>query len=199
MGFMKRSNRTVPLILNEDVEGVGFKDELVQVKAGFARNFLLPKNVGVLATPALQKDREAQIAKATARREKEVEDRQEVAKTLAAEPVVVSLKVGPGGRVFGSITATEFVKQVKEQRKVTLETKQLHGLPIHGLGAHTVSAKLGLGVVALIPVKVNGEAVKGEKSDKADKAKAKKTETAKADSEPETEATTETPEPTPTA
>ena len=160
MGFMKRSNRQVPLILNEDVDGVGFKDELVQVKAGFARNFLLPKNLGVLATSKLQQEREAQIAKATARREQEVADRQEVAKALAAEPVVVTLKIGPGGRVFGSVTAAEFVKQVKAQRKVVLIAKQLHGLPVHGLGAHTVSAKLGLGVVALIPLRVNGEAAK---------------------------------------
>lgn len=193
MDFMKRSNRQVPLILNEDVEGVGFKDELVQVKAGFARNFLLPRSVAVPATAALRKDRETQIAQATARREQEVAERQEVAKTLAAEPVIATLKVGPGGRIFGSVTATEFIKLVKAQHKVSLETKQLHGLPIHGLGAHTVSAKLGLGVVALMPVRVNGEPVKAEKTAKP---KAEKAE--QAEDQPAATAT-ETPEPTPTA
>ncbi len=89
--------------------------------------------------------------------------------------------------MFGSVTAAEFTKLVKDQRKVALETKQLHGLPIHGLGAHTVSAKLGLGVVALIQVKVNGEPVKAEKAEKKPAAK------------PKAEAPTETPEPTPTA
>jgi large subunit ribosomal protein L9 len=158
MEFMKRSNRQVPLILNEDVAGVGFAGELVRVRAGYARNFLLPQNAAVVATPQLEKDREQEIAKATARREQEVADRKELARTLAAEPVVVTLKTGPGGRVFGSVTATEFAKQVKEQRKAVIEAKQLHGLPLHGLGSHTVSAKLGLGVVALIPVRVNGEA-----------------------------------------
>ncbi len=157
MEFMKRSNRQVPLILNEDVEGVGFKGELVRVKAGYARNFLLPKNVAVVATPKLEKEREREIATATARREQEVADRQELAKTLAAEPVVLTLKVGPGGRVFGSVTAAEFAKQVKAQRQVEVDPKQLHGLPLHGLGTHTVSAKLGLGVVASIPVRVNGQ------------------------------------------
>ena len=161
---MKRSNRTVPLILNEDVDSVGFKGELVQVKAGFARNFLLPKRLAVLATPQLAKEREQEIATATARREKEVADRQAVAKTLAAEPLVLKLKVGPGGRVFGSVTATEFAKQVKVQHTVEVEAKQFHGLPLHGLGSHTVSAKLGLGVVALIPVRIDGAPVKAEKT-----------------------------------
>lgn len=154
---MKRSTRQVSVILNEDVEGVGFAGELVTVRAGFARNRLLAGGLASVATPKLQAERKAEIAKADARREKEVADRQKIAEALEAEPLALILKVGPNGRVFGSITAAEFTKQVKAQRKVELDPKKLHGVPIAGLGSHTVSAKLGLGVVAQIAVQVTGE------------------------------------------
>lgn len=154
---MKRSHRQVSVILNEDIEGVGFTGELVSVRPGFARNRLLAGGLATVATPKLQAERQAEIAKAEARREKEVADRQQVAESLAAEPLALTLKVGPNGRVFGSITAAEFAKQVKAQRKIDVDPKKLHGVPIAGLGSHTVSAKLGLGVVAQVAVTVTGE------------------------------------------
>ncbi|MSU76259.1 50S ribosomal protein L9 [Patescibacteria group bacterium] len=163
---MKRSHRQVSLILNEDVEGVGFAGALVTVRAGYARNNLLPKSLAVVATPQLQAERQTEITKAEARREKEVAERQAVAESLAAEPLAVKLKVGPSGRVFGSVTPTEFVKQVKTQRKVDLDPKKLHGLPVAGLGSHTVSAKLGLGVVAQITLQVTGEKALAAKTEK---------------------------------
>src|SRR5262245_19492995 len=118
MGFMKRSQRQVSVILNEDVDAVGFAGELVTTKPGHARNFLIPRKLGTVATPGLIKKREADIAKATKRREEEVAAREKVAGALGAELLALTLKVGPGGRVFGSITATDFAKAVKEQRKV---------------------------------------------------------------------------------
>jgi large subunit ribosomal protein L9 len=157
---MKRANRQVPVILNEDIDGIGFAGELVMTRPGFARNFLLPRQLALVATPKLQKEREREIGQATERREKEVAERQQTAERLAEETIRLTLKVGPGGRVFGSVTASDVAKAVQEQRKVAVDPKQLHGVPLAALGSATVSAKLGLGVTAQIPVQVAGEPVK---------------------------------------
>lgn len=163
---MKRANRHVAVILEADVEGTGFTGELLQVKPGFARNYLLPKQLAIVATPKLQAERQKQIAAAVAKREAEVTACQELAAQLEAEPVTLKLKVGPDGQVFGSLSATETVKAVKAQRKLSVETKQLSGFPVKRLGIQTVSAKLGLGVTAQITLQVDPERIKDD--DKSD-------------------------------
>lgn len=152
------------MILNADVEGVGFAGELVTVKAGFARNFLLLKQQADVATPAMVKQREADIAKAEKRRTDEVAKLQETADKLSATPVKLSLKVGPDNRTFGSVTATEVAKQAAEQLKADLSAQQLSGLPLKALGRHTVSAKLGLGVVAQLQLDIKAESAKAPKA-----------------------------------
>lgn len=167
---MRRSHRQLPVILRDDLEGIGFAGELVRVRAGFARNFLLAKGLAAVATPERIAEREKDIAKAEERRRKETAAREELAAALAETPVELQLKTGPGGQVFGSVTAAEFAKAVKEQRKLDVDPKQLGGLPLSALGPGQVSAKLGLGVTAQVPV-----VVKGVKAAKAP-AKAKESE-----------------------
>lgn len=154
---MKRAHRTVSVILEADVDGTGFTGELLTVKPGFARNYLLPKRLAVVATPKLAGEREKQIAAATAKREQEIAARQELADQLGAESVKLSLKVGAAGQVFGSLTASDVAGAIKDQRKLTVDPKQLSGLPTKRLGDQTVSAKLGLGVSALIHLDVEPE------------------------------------------
>lgn len=154
---MKRSNRHLPVILNEDVDGLGFAGELANVKSGYARNFLLPTKLAVLATPKLIADRKADITKATARRESEVTRLKELAEQLGAEPVKLKLKVGPAGQVFGSVAVADLTKAVKDQRKLELSAKHVTGLPLKTIGSATVSAKLGLGVLAEIHIQIAGE------------------------------------------
>lgn len=172
MGFMKRSHRHVDVILNEDVEGIGFAGELLSVKAGFARNFLLATGKADVATPERQAKRQADMVKATARRESEVAQRQKVADKLNAAPVHLSLKTGPGNQVFGSITAADVAKQLKTEHKIELDAKQLHGLPLKQLGRSMVSAKLGLGVVGQVTLEIAGEAAKKTTKTTTQKAKA---------------------------
>lgn len=162
---MRKSKQQVAVILNADLPDVGFAGELLVVRPGFARNFLLPNRHAELATPGKRKQRETEIAKAEARRQSEVTDRQGLATDLGAEPLKLTLKVGPDGQAFGSITATEVAKQLKAQRKLEVAAKQLSGLPTSQLGRQTVSAKLGLGVSAQIPLEITPERVKSEKAE----------------------------------
>jgi large subunit ribosomal protein L9 len=160
---MKRSNRQVSVILNADVDGLGFSGELVTVKAGYARNFLLAGRQGDVATPELLKKREKEIANAQTKREEEVAKLQGAVQALSTEPVKLKLKVGTDNQVFGSITAAELAKAVKTQLKQTVEPRQLVGLPIKALGRHTVSVKLGLGVTGSLELDISPEPVKAPK------------------------------------
>src|SRR4051812_31857013 len=133
---MKRSNRQVTVILNADVTGVGFAGELVTVRAGFARNFLLRGGQAEVATPEKRKARETEIAKAEARRTDEVTKLEELAAKISAEPLHLSLKVGPNHQVFGSITAKDVAAQVKARFSEEVPPQQLPGLPLKALGRH---------------------------------------------------------------
>lgn len=157
---MKSSKQQVAVILREDVEHLGFSGELVKVKPGYARNLLLPRKLAELATPALIKQRTSTIAKAEKRRQTEIAERQELASKIAAVPIKLTLKVGPGGQVFGAVTAAEVVKALATQRSVTVTTRQLNGLPLKHLGRQEVSVKLGLGVVAQATLAIAGQAAK---------------------------------------
>lgn len=161
---MKRSHRHVAVILNEDVEGTGFAGQLVNARAGYARNFLLMDGRADVATPDRVKQRESEIAKAEGRRQAEISRLQEVAQAIESESLKMTLKTGPNNRVFGSVTANDVVKTLKE-RKVELATAQLHGLPIKRLGDSPVSVKLGLGVSAILNVNVSGQRQSSDESD----------------------------------
>lgn len=188
---MKRSHRQVAVILNADVVDVGFAGELLTVKTGFARNFLLAKDFAELATPQRVKQREAELGKAAERRQTEVAKLEELAATIAAEPIKLSLNTGPGGRVFGSLTAADITEAVKKQRKITLDPKQLTGaLPIKMVGATSVSAKLGVGVTAEVPLEIAGKPVKKSGDDDGETAGFAKDDKGEA---PETPKETESP------
>ena len=163
---MKRSNRSLAVILNEDVEDLGFAGELVDVKPGFARNFLLPGGKAVVATAKAKEQRAKEIAAGEEKRQAEITARQELAGKIEEATVQLSLKVGPGHQIFGSITAREVAKALKDQHELTVDAKQLAGLPVKALGSQTASAKLGLGVTAIVHLQVSGEATKAEPSDK---------------------------------
>ncbi len=165
MERMKRANRHVSVILEKDVDGTGFAGELLNVKPGFARNFLLPNQLAAVATPKLKADRDKAIAAAAKKREDEITARNELADKLSAEPVKLSLKTGPDGQVFGSISARDVAAAVKSQLKLEVDAKHLSGLPVKQLGSQTVSAKLGLGVTALVHLHVEGEQAKTDDSD----------------------------------
>jgi large subunit ribosomal protein L9 len=163
---MKRSHRQVSVILNQDVEGLGFAGELLTVKAGYARHFLLAAGLADLATPERQAKRAAETAKAAAKREAEVAKLQATATALTDQPLALTLKIGPDGRVFGSITAAAVVKALKAERDLAVTTHQLSGLPLKALGTQTVSVKLGLGVIAALTIKLTGERTEPEAAPK---------------------------------
>lgn len=143
------------VILLEDVKSLGKKGEIVNVSDGYARNMLLPKKLGVEATPKnmndlkLQKKHEEKVAKEI------LDAAKELAVKVEAGEVVVSIKTGEGGKVFGSVSAKEIAEAAKKQLSLDLDKKkiQLEG-PIRELGVREVAVKLHPQVTAKLKVKV---------------------------------------------
>ena len=143
------------VILLEDVKSVGKKGDLVELKEGYARNFIIPKKLGVEATEAnrntlkLQKQNEERLAK----------EQLEAAKALAAEleqmTVNVEIKGGEGGRTFGSVSSKEIAKAVADQYGKEIDRKKIQlNEAIKTAGTHEVSVKLHPKVSACLKVHV---------------------------------------------
>lgn len=143
------------VILLQDVKTLGKKDQIVEVNDGYARNYIFAKKLGIEATPAnlnnlkLQKNNEAKIAK------ENLEHAKEFAAKLAELTVVVKIKAGEGGRVFGSVSSKEIVEAAKKQHNVEIEKKKvILDEPIRSFGFFEVAVKLHPEVTGKLKVKV---------------------------------------------
>lgn len=143
------------VILLEDVKSLGKKGEIVNVSDGYARNFVLPKKLGVEANSANMNDLKLQKANADKVAQEQLEAAQELAKVLETKEVVVKMKSGEGGRTFGSISSKEIATAAKEQCGLELDKKKIQ-LPeaIKSLGVYEVNIKLHTKVTGKLKVKV---------------------------------------------
>ena len=131
------------VILLEDVKTLGKKGDIVDVSDGYARNFVLPKKLGVEANAKNKNDLKLQKANADKVAQEQLEAAQELAKTLETKEVTLTIKSGEGGRTFGSISSKEIAQAAKEQCGLELDKKKIQ-LPeaIKALGAYEVGIKL---------------------------------------------------------
>jgi large subunit ribosomal protein L9 len=143
------------IILLQDVKTLGKKGEIIEANDGYARNYILPKKIGVEATAKnlndlkLQKSNEAKIAK------EQLEAARELAKDLETKEVTVSIKAGEGGKVFGSVSAKEIAAAFKEQHGMELDKKKIQlNEAIKSFGVHKVNIKLHTQVTGVLTVKV---------------------------------------------
>jgi large subunit ribosomal protein L9 len=142
------------VILKEDVPNLGKSGDLVNVKPGYGRNFLIPRGMAVLATAGNIKQIEHDKAIITARNAKLQKDAQAVADRLAALEVQIERQVGDEDKLFGSVTARDIAEALAD-KGVTIDHKKMHlAEPIKTVGYHTVEIKLGQGVVGRIKVAV---------------------------------------------
>ena len=144
------------VILLEDVKALGKKGEVVKVSDGYARNFILPKKLGLEATPKNLNDLKLQKA-ALAKQEQEIlEQAQALGKEIEEKSVLLKIKAGEGGRTFGSISTKEIAIALKEQHGYDIDKKKLVlNNPIKNMGNYTVQVKLHPKVTAELSVKVD--------------------------------------------
>ena len=132
----------IELILREDVQALGKAGELVRVKPGYARNFLLPRGLAYEATEGNKKRIAGETRARAARRATEKADAEGLAAKLGALTLTLSGKAGEEGKLFGSITAQDVAGALAraghtvDRRRIELEH------PIRTLGSHTVAGRL---------------------------------------------------------
>lgn len=141
------------VILLQDVKSLGKKGQEVNVSDGYARNMLLPKGLGVEATAKNKNDLKLQKAHEEKVAKENLEAAQAFGKELAAKEVVVKIKVGEGGRVFGSISAKEIAEAAKDQLGYEIDKKKMQlSSPIKELGTTMVPIRLHPKVTAELKV-----------------------------------------------
>ena len=143
------------VILQQDVKGQGKKGQLVNVSDGYARNFLLPKNLAVIATAENVNTMKQQEKARKAQEAAEKAEAEATAKKLEGLTVKIAAKAGEGGRLFGAVTAKEVSEALSEQYGVNIaKTKLVLDEPIKAFGSYQVKAKLGFEVNGTVYVSV---------------------------------------------
>ena len=144
------------VILLEDVKSLGKKGDMVEVNNGYARNFILPKKLGVEATGKNINDLKLQKAHQDKVAAEQLAAARELAEQIAEKSVEVKMKVGEGGKTFGAISTKEIAAAAKEQLDLELDKKKISvHEPIKSLGVHNVKIKLHPQVTATLKVKVS--------------------------------------------
>lgn len=143
------------VILLEDVKSLGKKGEIVNVSDGYARNMILPKKLGVEATTKNLNDLKLQKANADKIAQENLEAARAFAKSLEDKAIRLTLKVGEGGRTFGSVSTKEIAEAAKEQLNLEIDKKKLQlSNPIKELGTTEVPVKIHPKVTGKIKVVV---------------------------------------------
>ena len=143
------------VILLEDVKSLGKKGDIVNVSDGYTRNAILPKKLGIEATSKNLNDLKLQNQPADKVAAENLANAKELAKTVEQQKVVIKIKAGEGGKIFGSVSTKEIAQATKEQTGLELDKKKMH-LPdgIKALGTYEVPVKLHPQVTAKLTVQV---------------------------------------------
>jgi len=149
------------IILKQDVEGLGKKLDLVKVKDGYARNFLIPKGMAQAANRSNLKARENDL-KILKQKDRRDEIRaQKIAERLGSLNLVFKAKAGEEGKIFGTITTSEIAEKASEKLGVEIDRRRIHLMePIRMVGAYNVPIKLHPNVEASILIQVEAEGIK---------------------------------------
>jgi large subunit ribosomal protein L9 len=146
---------TTKLILTNEVSGLGAAGDVVEVKDGYARNFLFPRGLATAWTKGGQRQLDQMRSARSKRAVASLEDAQSLKATLESKPVVVAERAGQNGRLFGAVTSQEVAEGVKalHDREIDRRTVEF-ATPIRALGEHKATVRLHEDVFANLLVQV---------------------------------------------
>lgn len=149
------------VILRKDVQNIGEAGDLVTVKDGYARNFLLPQNMAEKATKGAIQNREQNLARIKAKQEKLHGEALELAKKIEDLGVIeVSAKAGESGKLFGTVTTKKLSEELKEKLGIDIDRKTISlDTPINKVGQYTMVIKLTSKVKANLNINVSASEV----------------------------------------
>jgi large subunit ribosomal protein L9 len=143
------------LILKQDVQNLGFKDDVVTVKNGYGRNYLIPQGFAVLATPSAKKVLAENLKQKAHKEQKLVDDANKIAEALNALEIKISAKAG-GEKLFGSITNAN-ISEALASNGHSIDKKFITSGIVKRIGKYTASVRLHRNVVVELPYEIIAE------------------------------------------
>lgn len=145
------------VILKEDIIGLGYKDEIVDVKPGYGRNYLIPTQKAIIASPSARKVLAENLKQRAHKLEKILNDAKELAENLSkVEPIKIAMKVSATGTIYGSVNNVQIADELKKQG-FEIDRKIIVMKDVKEIGAYTATVKLHKEVSVEIPFEVVAE------------------------------------------
>ncbi len=146
------------VILIKDVDNLGQRDELVTVRNGYARNYLIPQKFAVEANPSNLKQQEERLKVKAKKEAAMLAEINKVIEVLKQSPVKVGAKTGTSGKIFGSVTALQIARAIRDQKGYEIDRKRISIVDeVKELGTYKASIDFGSGNVTEIEFEVIGE------------------------------------------
>ncbi len=146
------------VILIQDVDNLGGTNELVKVKNGYARNYLIPQGFAVEASPSNRKQLEERLKQAKKKEEKMLAEINSVVSKLQESPLKVGAKTGTSGKIFGSVTPLQISRAIKDQKGYTIDRRKISiNDEVKELGTYKASIDFGNGQTAEVDFEVVAE------------------------------------------
>lgn len=146
------------LILKEDIQDLGFKDDIVTVKNGYGRNYLIPKGLAALATPSAKKVLAENLKQRAHKEKKIVDEANKLAEALKQLEVRIPAKVGTGDKLFGSVSSIDLAAALdKAGHQIERKFINIKGGTIKRVGPYNASIRLHREVIVEFPFEVTAE------------------------------------------
>lgn len=143
------------IILLQDEKKLGKKGDIIEASEGYARNYILPRKIGVEATPKNMNDLKLHKANDAKVAQEQLDAAKALAEELSAKQITVKIKAGQGGKTFGSISTKEIAAAMMEQHNLEIDKKKIQlSDPLKEFGVHEIGIKLHPQVTGKIIVKV---------------------------------------------
>ncbi|MFD2586874.1 50S ribosomal protein L9 [Croceitalea marina] len=147
------------LILKQDVQDLGFKDDLVTVKNGYGRNFLIPQGLAALATPSAKKVLAENLKQRAHKEKKVIDEAQKVANALKELEIKIPAKTGAGDKLFGSVTSIDLAAALdKSGQAIDKKFISIQGGTVKRVGPYNAQIRLHREVIVDFPFEVIAEA-----------------------------------------
>jgi len=145
------------LILKQDVENLGFKDDVVTVKSGYGRNFLIPQGKAILATVSAKKVLAENLKQKAYKEQKLVDDANKVAEALKALDIKIASKVGSGDKLFGSVNNIDLAEALEKEGHA-IDKKFITVSTVKRTGKYEATVRLHRNVIVELPFEVVAQA-----------------------------------------
>lgn len=145
------------IILKEDIVGLGYKNDIVTVKNGYGRNYLIPQGKGIIASPSARKMLAEELKQRAHKLEQIKKEAQELAEKLAkVEAITIATKVSATGAIYGSVNSLHIAEELSKQN-FNIDRKQIVLKDVKAVGSYTAVVKLHKEVSVEIPFEVVAE------------------------------------------